>query len=320
MQIERIILISLIAIASILAIILAISYLCYRIGFKRRDKSEGDPYTNTDKGNFKPFSEECRAKISKLCATEYEPVYISSHDGLKLFARYYHTKEGAPLEIMAHGYRSFSRRDFASVALLALERGHNLLLIDQRSHGKSEGRSLSFGVLESEDIRSWVNYSVERFGEDTKITLMGISMGAATVLLASALGLPHNVKCVIADCPFSSAKKLLPSIIERKKLSPKIMFPFLRLGGLIFGGFDILKASPEEAVKYSDIPTLLIHGMGDKLVPSYMSEEIFENCKTEKKKLLLFPDATHALSIFYDNERYVNEIIAFTEDALSKED
>ena len=320
MQLEDILIITIGSLSALTVLTLMISYVCYAMAYMRHGKGAGDPYTGTDKKSFEPFRDKCRSLIKELCDTDFEEIRIKSHDGLSLYGRYYHVADGAPLEIQAHGYRSYSRRDFSGGGLEALKRGHNLLLIDQRSHGLSEGRSISFGILERKDILSWVNFAVERFGENIKIILVGISMGAATVLMASELDLPKNVRCVIADCPYSSPKEIIMRVVKRKKLPPKIMFPFLWLGGRIFGGFDICEASAEDAVRRSKIPTLIIHGECDRLVPCYMSEKIFENCNMKKKRLATFPDATHGLSFFYDNERYMNEVREFTSDALSEED
>ena len=77
------------------------------------------------------------------------------------------------------------------------------MMIDQRAHGKSEGRTMTFGVFERFDVLSWIDYTVERVGKKTRIVLAGISMGAATVLMASNLNLPPNVKGIMADCPYS---------------------------------------------------------------------------------------------------------------------
>ena len=91
-----------------------------------------------------------------------------------------------------------------------------------------------------------------------------------------------------------------------------LLYPFVRLGGIIFGGFDIESASPVEAVKSSKIPTLIIHGSADSFVPASMSEEIFANCTMQKKKRLQIEGADHGLSYFVDKDLYlgaVNEML-----------
>ena len=121
-----------------------------------------------------------------------EEIQITSFDGCKLFGRYYHLRDGAPLEILFHGYRSCSFRDCSGGHLLSRKMGFNALVIDQRAHGKSSGNTITFGVKEHRDCKMWIDYAVRRFGTDCPIMLSGISMGAATVLMAAGLELPEN--------------------------------------------------------------------------------------------------------------------------------
>ena len=101
-----------------------------------------------------------------------ESVTIVSADGLTLSGRYYHVRDGAPLDLCFHGYRSHPFTDFSGGAELSLSMGHNLLLVDQRAHGKSEGRTISFGILERQDVLCWANYAAERFGDQVQIILL----------------------------------------------------------------------------------------------------------------------------------------------------
>ena len=218
-------------------------------------------------------------------------------------------KDGAPLEIHFHGFKSISVHDFSGGTTKAIRRGHNVLLVDQRAHGKSEGATISFGAKERYDVLSWCEYAVERFGGGVKIVLVGISMGAATVLMASALALPKNVAGIIADCPFSTPDGIVKKVMRDMKLPVPLLVPFVRVGGIIFGGFDILSASPVSAVKATKIPILIIHGEGDKLVPVQMSDELCEAGATVT--LHKFPEAGHGLSFVFDNERYLRTLDDF---------
>ena len=292
----------------IIAAVLLISYVCYSMAFKA-EKEERDPHAPIKLAGYAEVRDRMDALITELESTPYEPITITSHDGLSLTARYYHYAVGAPVEIQMHGYRGHALRDFCSGARDARDRGHNLILVNQRSHGGS-GKCITFGVKERYDCHSWVSYAVERFGEDVKIILIGISMGAATVLMASELDLPKNVKCIMADCPYSSPKAIIKKVIGDMKLPAAVAFPLVRLGGLIFGGFDVCAASAVEAVKNTDIPILLIHGEGDSFVPCYMSEEIYAASDKSRTRLVTFPGAEHGLSYFSDTDGYLGEVVA----------
>lgn len=239
-----------------------------------------------------------------------EDVFINSFDGLKLHGRYYHVKDGAPLDIQFHGYNGNAMRDFCGGNKISRESGHNSLLIDQRAHGMSQGKTISFGINERKDCLSWVRYAVERFGEDTEIVLSGVSMGAATVLMASDLGLPKNVKAIVADCGYSSPKAIINKVMRDSGLPDKLMYPFVWLGAMVFGKFNLTESSAVSAVPESDVPILIIHGGADDFVPCYMAEEIYKACRSEKK-LLIVPGAGHGMSYLVDKDLYEKTVKDF---------
>lgn len=144
-------------------------------------------------------------------------------------AQYYAGRPGAPVQIMMHGYKSGAERDFCGGAQIAVQGGYHVLLVDQRAHGKSEGRCLTFGIQERYDCRAWVNYAVGRFGADTKILLYGVSMGAATVLMAGGLNLPRNVVGIVADCGYSSPAAIIRKVIRDQHLPIFPVYYLVRL-------------------------------------------------------------------------------------------
>ena len=293
--------------AVLTAAILLISYICYRMTF-RHAKRESDPRAPIKLAGYSEHKPRMDALIDLAMATPCEMISITARDGAILTARYYHVRDGAPLEIQVHGYKGHPMRDFCSGVNDSQRRGHNLILISQRSHAPSGGRCITFGVKERYDCLDWIDYAVSRFGKDVKIVLIGISMGAATVLMASGLDIPDNVKLVVADCPFSSPKAIIKKVIKDMKLPAELAFPFVRLGGLIYGGFDVSSASATDAVRHSRIPTVIIHGEGDTFVPCYMSEEIYAASDKSITKLMTFKNAEHGMSYFSDSERYLGEV------------
>lgn len=298
------------------ALVFVSALVCFNMTFKRNKKTPDDPYASMRLSGFDEFYPVLMPLITEISATPCEDVYVKAHDGTTLYARYYHNADGAPVEIQMHGYRGHALRDFCGGARDAKGRGHNLLLVDQRAHGKSGGKCITFGVKERYDCLDFINYALERFGRDTKIIILGMSMGAATVLMASGLDLPRNVKAVMADCPYSSPRDIITTVIYKMGLPGKLLFPLVRLGGIIFGGFDVCSAEAKEAVKKSKIPTIILHGEADSFVPCYMSREIFENCNMEKKMLVTFPGAEHGVSYLCDKDRYLRAVESFIEEAL----
>lgn len=294
-------------ILSILFLIFAVLLVCYyvyRVAFYSRKKGQNDVRKIPDGEQYEPHRERMLDLIDKLLQREYEDVYVTSFDGLKLHGRYYHYKDGAPLNIGFHGYRATSVRDFCVGANESLNRGHNLILIDQRGQGKSEGNTITMGVKEHRDVLSWTQYATKRFGDDVKIVIYGVSMGAASVVMATSLQLPPNVKGVIADCPYNAPKDIILSVAKNDMgISKTLAYPFVYFAAKIFGRFDINAITCEQAVKKSKIPVMILHGEDDRYVPCEMSEQI-QRANPDKVIRYTFKDAGHGLSFLTDTERY----------------
>ena len=258
--------------------------------------------------------------IRGLNEIPYERVYISSEDGLRLAGRYYHQRDGAPLAICFHGWRGTPSRDFSGGTQLYLSEGFNLLMAEERAQCGSEGHTITFGVMERRDCLLWVRYAVERFGPETRILLAGISMGAATVLMASALDLPENVRGIIADCPYTTPEAIIRKVCGDVKVPAGLAWPFLRLGARLFGGFDVTDpgADAEAAVKKARVPILLIHGEEDRFVPWEMSRDIAA-ANPEAVEFHSFPGAGHGLSYLIDEPRYAEIARTFCRRAIGPE-
>ena len=300
----------------LVAVVLFLSYAVYRMAFYSDRKKQYDPYYGIDKGNYAKYEKESRRLIDNILSLECERVYIRSHDGLTLSGRYYHVKDGAPLEIQCHGYKSTPMRDFAGSGKAAFEFPYNMLLIDQRAHGESEGSVISFGINERLDCLEWIKWANVRFGEDVQIILYGISMGAATVLMAAAEELPKNVLGVVADCPYSTPLEIIKKVARDMGYPARLATPFIILGARIFGRFSINSNSPLAAVKNAKLPILLIHGEADEFVPCDMSRQI----AAENPDIIFatFPGADHGISYFEDNERYLSIVDGFVNSLVSK--
>ena len=239
--------------------------------------------------------------VREIVELEHEKVFIRSFDGLKLAGRYYGFVPGAPLAILCHGYRSMSAADFRCIFQKVRSLGLNILLISERSHWESEGRSITLGVKEKRDIKAWADYAADRF-PGTPIVLYGVSMGAASVLSSTVLGLPAGVKCIVADCGFSSPDAIMRKVIKGLKLS--FLYPAVKLSARLFAGFSLDEPGAIEAVKHTDLPILFIHGENDDFVPCEMSREMFEAAAGEKR-LFTFPGAAHLHSCLSDEKRYL---------------
>ncbi len=312
-DIERIKMVYIITGAVLLLLISAffiVCYICYRMVYGVPKEKKIASVALPMGEQYDERAEQLTSLINAASSLPFEEITVKSRDGLKLYGRYYEANPDAPIQIMFHGYRSYPMRDFCGGIQIALNNGCNAIVVDQRAHGKSEGRCLSFGVNERYDALDWADYAISRFGKDSKIILTGLSMGAATVLMASELELPKNVVGIIADCGYSSPREIIRSVIKYLKYPLEITYFLSRISGKIYGGFDIESSSPVEAVRNAKVPILFIHGNDDRFVPYEMSLKNLEACASEKE-LLTVPGAGHGISYPVDPIAYENSIKKF---------
>ncbi len=294
---------------AVAVVILAVSYAAYRIPFYHPNHTES-PYDLPPEEQYDPYREAMTALIAEMDATPFEPVEISGQDGVKLFGRFYNMAGSAPLLIGFHGFKSTALRDMSGGGKLARQMGMNVLLVDQRAHGRSDGRTISFGVRERFDCLCWAQYAAKRW-PGQPIVLMGVSMGAATVLMASDLDLPEEVKGIIADCPYSDPSAIIKKVGRDSMGGASILlYPFILLGARLYGSFSLTAASPVKAVRRARVPILLIHGEDDRFVPCDMSQEVFDACTGPKARVTI-PAAPHAIAYVLDPDKYGQAVRRF---------
>ncbi len=296
----------------IVAAVLLISFACFYMAFfvpKRKDSDE--EYPIPPGRVYEPHRETMVKWMKEVRALPFEAVSITSFDGLSLSGKYYEYAPGAPIELMFHGYRGAAERDLCGDVQRSFALGRSALIVDQRASGNSEGRVITFGVYESRDCVSWVDFMLRRFGSDVKIILTGISMGAATVMMAAGKPLPPNVVGVLADCGYTSARDIIKKVIRDMKLPATLLYPFVRLGGKLYGGFDVEETPPIEVMKTCKLPVIFFHGDDDAYVPCEMSRLNYEAC-TSEKQLVIVPNAGHGLSYMLDGDGYVKALQEFT--------
>ena len=298
------------------AAVAAASYFCYRLAFSVPKQSREALFEMPDTEQYAPYSAEARQMISDALEIPYKEAVVTSYDGLRLFGKCYIASSDAPWLIMLHGYRSGAERDFCGGLKFGIDSGFNVLLVDQRAHGKSEGKCLTFGIKERYDCLTWINYVISQAGGSCKIALYGMSMGAATVLMAAGSGLPKNVACIVADCGYTSPKAIIKKVIREMHYPVFPTYALVRLGGMLFGGFDIEEYSAVQAMEKCDIPVLFIHGDDDRFVPCDMGRENHRHCRAEGKKLLIVPNAGHGMSYMSDKRAYLGTVSEFLKSAL----
>ncbi len=256
------------------------------------------------------FSEHIQAADRWLTEHQAQEVSVISEDGLTLRGMWVPAEEPRGTMLLVHGYHSCILADFGPAMDFYHNMGMNMLLPFQRSHGKSEGKYITFGVKESRDMLRWIDFHNRTYGHQPML-LSGLSMGASTVMFMAEERLPENVKGIIADCGFTSPKEIVSSVFRKTTHLPAI--PTIWAADLfarVFAGFSLYEKNTCRSLAKSRLPILMVHGTQDTYVPCEMTKKTYAQC-TGNKQLLLVEGATHGVSFLYDKKRYTGAIIDF---------
>lgn len=294
-----------ITVAVFAAALLVTSGIIFYTSFARRPLREFDP--SKSKKWSDPILAGAADRIAlcsdRLQSMELERVYITSADGLCLCAHLYEPENMKALVILAHGYRGSYYSNFGCVFDFFASRGYGMLFIEQRAHGESEGKYICFGVKERDDIKRWAYLMYDRFGSSVPIVLQGVSMGSSSVLMATGEDLPPTVKCVVADCGFTSPADEIGYIADKSSHFLKmLLLPFIDIYARLIAGFSLYGYSTLTALRTNRLPVIFCHGTADKFVPCYMTEQNYEAC-IAPKEVVYVEGASHALSYIVETER-----------------
>ena len=281
----------------------------FSVAFVRLNPKKVKTIDTTIDDALKPYSALLKKGEDFIKNTPHKWCYTKSFDGIKLAGRYYDNNSSCTV-FLFHGYRSNATHDFSCAVQMYYDMGFNVFMPDQRAHGKSEGKLITFGVKESRDVVTWTEY-INRKYATKQLIITGISMGATTVLLSLKHNLPKNVMGVIADCGFTSPEEIIVKVgKDAYKVNPTFFIPFLDCACKLIGGFSIRNQSTIDAVKNTELPIFFIHGKKDNFVPCEMSEKTFSCCK-ENCRIFISAEAGHGLSFLTDTDTVLSEIKSF---------
>lgn len=249
-------------------------------------------------------------------ARVFERVETVSDDGVALVAHALECCPGSPRWLVfSHGYTDNWRCGLTYARRYA-EAGFNLLFCDLRAHGESGGDWIGTGWLDRRDLVAWSRWVVGRAGSDARVVLAGISMGAASSIMACGeKDLPEQVRVCIADSAYADFWRTAVNVVATGSLGTPSAppHPLVDLARLILrlspGGYDLALARPVDALAHSRVPVLLIQGNADRVVPSYMASELAS--AGTGHELVTFPNAGHCCAVFNDPERYWESVLGF---------
>ncbi len=223
--------------------------------------------------------------------------------------------------ICVHGYKCNGPDEFSHIApFYHNDLGYNYLLPDLTGHGRSEGDYIGFGSFDAKNILLWVDYLINRFGEDVEIILHGISMGAATVMNCNEMSPPDQVKLIIEDCGFTSASEVIDNTL--KDMLGFSLKPAVYLASVfskLKAGYFFDESNPLKNMNKAKNPILFIHGEEDTFVPFEYGKRLYEACPVEKD-FLWVPNTVHAFSYYNAKDEYEAKIKAFIKKHMDAEE
>lgn len=291
------------------AVILGASYYMFRYAIGRDKKVTAEKLTQRMKDRYKDDPQKSKwgymieEGIQKFKAEPYEDVYMTNREGMKLHGYLLECGGATKTVIFSHGWHSDALFDFSCIWEYYRKHSFNVLIINHRGHGKSEGKYVCFGVKERFDVIDWANWVNGRFGKDMKIFLSGISMGSATVMMTVGTeGLPQSVVGASCDCGYTSARDIFVHVLRVGFHLPP--FPILNVAGVIskiFAKFDFDEFTSMDGLKNAKVPVYFIHGTKDGFVPVEHTYKNREICATEYTEAII-EGADHGLSFFTEPE------------------
>ena len=271
---------------------------------------EKDDIKNTQ---YYPYAAQLKKDILQAKALPCERVELKAKDGVLLLGRYYNTNSAKTI-IFAHGYQSNAFNNFSTIMLDFLQKGYNVLLIDQRAHGESGGKFTALGCREYEDLLLWIEYIAAK-KEVEDIVVYGISMGATTVGYASERITESKVKCLIMEAGFTCFFDELTFSLSVDFMKNAAL-NYVYLMAKSFLKIDI-KQSVEDSLKNNTIPVLFLHGDTDKDVPIEFTQRSYLACKGEKK-MLTVKGAGHTLCYIAGDESLCLDVDRFIDKCIGK--
>ncbi len=250
----------------------------------RREQPEGWEEKWIAERGGEAWQEAARAGRKWLARHETEEAEVQSDDGFLLHALLVPHIAPRATAILFHGWRSSWELDFLpALPFLHDELGLQLLLVDERAQGDSEGRWITLGVRERADVPVWVDYAARRFGEKHPIFLMGSSMGAAALLLSSGDAFSGSVRGVVSDCGYASPYEAAATAWRNRTPFPShFAMWLLDLFTRAFADFSLRAGDGFDALRKTEYPILFLYGTADRVVPGYMTKQAYEACAGEK--------------------------------------
>jgi uncharacterized protein len=262
------------------------------------------------------FTHAARYQVARaplVLASTYDDVTFRTSDGLDLRGWYFPTG-GNRAAIVVHGKDSNrvagENRTAEKIADFLIADGFDVLLFDLRGHGDSDGDRFSLGYLERRDVAAAIDYVTGRGVPDGRIALIGISMGAGTVL--QTLLLHPNVGAVVADSAYADARTLIGENLEHVAGVPGWFTPGVMFFSNVAFGLDGDQVRPVDVVRiHPDRPIFFIHCDADELIAMHHPRELLAASASKGSQLWIATGCQHAWAFNHYAVEYQARLIGF---------
>lgn len=240
----------------------------------------------------------------------FQEMKLTSRDGLELVADFLEGTNPKETVILVHGYRSDGAGDWCAISEIYKRRGCYILIVEDRAHGRSQGRYIGFSELDRFDVQMWCE-KIAQLYPTTTIYLHGMSMGGATVLHAANMRLPSQVRGIISDCGFNSIIE-----VTRHLMKTQFHIPYFPIGYVawmfarMIAGVSFNKSDGVRSISESHLPLLQIVGSEDRYVPIETVQRIAKSCKTYHDEIIV-DGAGHAASYMIAEKAYEQKVNEF---------
>ena len=253
--------------------------------------------------------QEERYDLSWYDVIDKQSYTVKSYDGYELHTQLLiNPKPSRDYVVITHGYTD-NRFGAMKYARIYLDLGFNVLVYDVRGHGENEPTFCSYTVRERKDLREIIKDTRKRHPDAERFGIHGESLGAATSV--AVLNYQPEIDFVVADCPFTSFKRIMKEVIKAYHLPGGV----IELAGFfakIMYKVDFNDMSPIDCLAQNPIPVMYIHGQEDRLISPMNSADLYD--RTEGLRELRFiPGAAHAESVLKETEAYRQYVTEFLE-------
>lgn len=191
--------------------------------------------------------------------------------------------------------------------------GFNVLAIDTRCHGLSQGKYNTIGVKESRDVLAWAKLAHEKLG-NREVYFHGICIGTSAGLFAlAAPDCPEYLKGIVTEGCYVSFRETF----KRHMMAlNRPRFPVLDLVMLLINrhtGTNVYRDKPIRAIARlrPDCKVLFLYGQKDIFSIPEKSRKLFAACSARDKKLVWFPKGGHSHLRINNTEQYDQAIIEY---------